>query len=86
MSKIVHILKDLEDRSRWERERRLTLELVLEHLIQSQGRGRDQFHFRARLDRLEQSYRKIVEEANKDDVVIVDMSPGLAERYGIQDE
>ena len=68
---------DFQDR------RSMVLVLVLEHLIQSAGDRKAVAELRRKVEGLESGYRKVVKEANMDAVVRVDLSPGLAERYGV---
>lgn len=69
----------------WNEDRRMVLSLVLEHLVQSESDRKAQGELRRRIEKLEREYAKVVAGADKSEVIPVDMSPGLAERHGIED-
>ncbi len=82
--------------------RAMALALVLEHLIQSAGDSerdsegdpkavakavaRAVGKARRRADHLEREYMKIAADADLSKVIRVDLSPGLRERYGVEEK
>ena len=84
-AKAKQALEALSANAQWHEDRQRVLSLVLEHLIQGAGDRKAQSELRRKIERLEKAYGQVVAEADREAVVPIDLSPGLAERYGVGD-
>jgi len=75
----------LASSAEWHERRAMNLALVLEHLIQAAGDRKAQGAMRRRIEKLESAYRKVAADADLGAVMRIDLSAGLAERYGVSE-